>query len=101
MRKTTRATEAPRVGELPLSEKLALSEEHRKWPLHFLDLNWVSKTLLKPVAQRRSMVTLLLLTYRRPLIVVLHVLLVVLANYLGFWLRFDGVIPEQEGTLLI
>lgn len=38
----------------------------------------------------------LLLGYRRLPIVALHIALIVLSNYLAFWLKFDGRIPQDE-----
>ena len=47
------------------------------------------------------MVKPLTIKYRLPLVVTLHAVLIVLANYAAFWLRFDGAIPDQEGTLFV
>ena len=38
----------------------------------------------------------LIIKYRRFLGVGFHIVLIVVANYLAFWVRFDGVIPPQE-----
>lgn len=37
-----------------------------------------------------------ILAFRRPSLVVLHLALVVMANYLAFWIRFDGAIPDNQ-----
>src|SRR6266436_8229689 len=43
----------------------------------------------------------IVLKFRRPLIVGFHIVLIALANYLAFWIRFDGVIPDQELALMV
>ena len=43
----------------------------------------------------------IVLKFRRPLVVGFHIVLIALANYLAFWIRFDGVIPDQEMALLV
>ncbi|WP_447979343.1 polysaccharide biosynthesis protein [Candidatus Nitrospira bockiana] len=45
--------------------------------------------------------TALVLRWRRPLIVILDIALIALANYLAFWLRFDGLIPATEKRLFL
>ena len=47
------------------------------------------------------MMQTILLKFRRPLVVGFHIVLIALANYLAFWIRFDGVIPDQEMALLV
>jgi FlaA1/EpsC-like NDP-sugar epimerase len=42
---------------------------------------------------------ILVLKYRRPFVVALHIALIVAANYLAFWLRFDGVITPDARKL--
>jgi FlaA1/EpsC-like NDP-sugar epimerase len=47
------------------------------------------------------MVRDIVIQFRRPLIVGFHILLIVLANYLAFWIRFDGAIPPRELAVMI
>jgi FlaA1/EpsC-like NDP-sugar epimerase/lipopolysaccharide/colanic/teichoic acid biosynthesis glycosyltransferase len=41
----------------------------------------------------------LIMKWRRPCIIILDISLILLANYLAFWLRFDGAIPTDQNNL--
>ena len=47
------------------------------------------------------MVKAIVINSRRPLIVGFHIGLIVVANYLAFWIRFDGVITDQVKSLFV
>ena len=47
------------------------------------------------------MVKTIVIKFRRPLIVGLHIVLIALANYLAFWIRFDGVISVEVMSLFM
>jgi len=47
------------------------------------------------------MIEAIVIKCRRPLIVGFHIVLIMLANYLAFWIRFDGVISDQDLALMI
>jgi len=47
------------------------------------------------------MVKAIVMKFRRPLIVGFHIVLILLANYLAFWIRFDGAIPDGEAAVMI
>src|SRR5215831_13663439 len=47
------------------------------------------------------MVKTIVIQFRRPLIIGFHIVLIVVANYLAFWIRFDGVITDEVKSLFI
>jgi FlaA1/EpsC-like NDP-sugar epimerase/UDP-N-acetylmuramyl pentapeptide phosphotransferase/UDP-N-acetylglucosamine-1-phosphate transferase len=42
-----------------------------------------------------------MLRFRRPFVATFHLILIVLANYLAFWLRFDGEIPASQWAAFV
>src|SRR5215475_6377078 len=47
------------------------------------------------------MLKAIVINRRRPLIVGFHIVLIVVANYLAFWIRFDGVITDEVKSLFM
>ena len=65
------------------------------------DLPELQHHVKKVEASSGAKVRATILKWRRPLIVTLDLGLIVLANYLAFWLRFDGQIPDEQRSLFM
>jgi FlaA1/EpsC-like NDP-sugar epimerase/lipopolysaccharide/colanic/teichoic acid biosynthesis glycosyltransferase len=104
-----------------LPEKIRLAKIYIEHASFLFDLAVIAQTLLYLIGVRLAVCELpepqqsakqagqrygdkvksLILRWRRPLVVILDLSLIMLANYLAFWLRFDGDIPvEEEGLFL-
>lgn len=99
-----------------LPEKLRLAKLYIRHMSLRLDLAIVIQTLLHiarlpvvvftlpelkaavepPVASPWTSLSSFIMRWRKPIIVVLDVVLIILANYFAFALRYDGSIPESE-----
>lgn len=96
---------------LPDKLRLARSYVDRASLRH--DLSLIGQTLLGVMANAWEMETGLpdaagvsrisgwLLRYRRVFVVAVHVVLITVANYSAFWLRFDGNVPVSELQLFV
>jgi FlaA1/EpsC-like NDP-sugar epimerase/lipopolysaccharide/colanic/teichoic acid biosynthesis glycosyltransferase len=103
-----------------LPEKIRLARLYLRHASFSFDLAIISQTLLRlaglpmvlcevpePGSTRTSgwnwafTIPAWVLRWRRPIVIVLDIGMIVLANFLAFWLRFDGDIPHEEYRLFV
>ena len=103
-----------------LPEKIRLAKLYIEHASFVFDLAVMAQTLLQLLGLRSvilkvtdrdnhdevaflegSMVFQFLSKYRRPIIVTFDLGLIILSNYLAFWLRFDGQIPPETAELFL
>ncbi|MGQ0810609.1 MAG: polysaccharide biosynthesis protein [Nitrospiraceae bacterium] len=70
-------------------------------PLVVCELPELQSILRREPSPYGTKMKALILEWRRPLIVIVDIGLIILANYGAFWLRFDGAIPVEEAHLFL
>ena len=100
-----------------LPDKVRLAKSYVSQSSFFYDLFLIGETLLRLVGIKKVFDTLtgesekpadvnghsatlsqngFVTKWRRPIVVLIHVALIIAANYGAFWLKFDGMIPEHH-----
>ena len=82
-----------------LPAKIRLAQAYVSQSSTAYDLLLVGRTILDAVGAR--LLPQLLLRYRRVVVVVIHLFLIIASSVLAFALRFDGDVPQAELALLV
>jgi FlaA1/EpsC-like NDP-sugar epimerase/lipopolysaccharide/colanic/teichoic acid biosynthesis glycosyltransferase len=82
-----------------LPDKIRLAKTYVAESCLSLDLALILKTLLEAVGMEAAPVGRSVVKHRRPIVMTIHLILVILAYYLAWQLRFDGRIPPREMQL--
>jgi FlaA1/EpsC-like NDP-sugar epimerase len=86
---------------MPLEDgEPALERDEQPW-LHRLRGDRMRLKLTQSLNGSLPSLLSVFLKYRRLLVVTFHLILIILAQYMAFWLRFDGEIPAREMQLFV
>ena len=85
--------------ERVMPDKLRVADDYIERAGLSFDLTIMLKTVVEAVWGQIVPLKTLVVRYRRPLVVGIHILLVIASNYAAFWLRFDGRIEASDFAL--